>query len=492
MHVRPRLTAFSGLVGALVLLLGAAAPAQAETRVALVIGNGAYKNTTKLANPRNDAADVAAALKRLGFSTIVGLDLDKAGMEDIEVRFTRAVRGADMAMVYYSGHAIQYAGTNYLLPVDARISDSADLRRLAKVDDIVADLQQAKDLRILVLDSCRDNPLADELKRSLGERSASVERGLARLGGSQGMIVAYSTQAGQTAKDGSGRNSPYTEAFLKQIETPQEISSVFKQVSQEVYEKSDRRQLPELSLSLFKDFYLHRPDGPAKEAVIDGAKTRADPQAVQTSIGQESADQNITTDCDLLAASPLDSTRPSGVTGVEFAKVDVAAATKACDDAVRRFPEVGRFIYQAGRVADVRKDYVRAAELYRTAIEKGSVIALVAFGAMYDNVRGFAEDPAEARRWYRQAADRGNAFAMFSLGRLSEQGRGTALDYVEAHQWYERAAKAGNAAAMYNLGTLYEAGRHGVARDREQARQWYQKAATAGDKQAEAKLKSFR
>jgi hypothetical protein len=255
--------AVAGLIGIVAIGLSSLT-AHAETRVALVIGNGDYRNTTKLANPRNDATDVAAALKRLGFSTIVGLDLDKAGMDDAEIRFARAARDADVAMVYYSGHAIQYAATNYLLPVDAEIKDSADLRRLARVDDIVADLQQAKDLRILVLDSCRDNPLADELKRSLGQRSSSVQRGLARLGSSQGMIVAYSTLAGETADDGQGRNSPYTAAFLRQIETPQEISTIFKRVSQEVYEKSDRRQVPELSLSLFRDFYLRVPDDPAK------------------------------------------------------------------------------------------------------------------------------------------------------------------------------------------------------------------------------------
>jgi hypothetical protein len=247
-----------------------------------VIGNGDYKNTTKLANPRNDATDVAAALKRLGFATITGFDLDKAGMDDIEIRFTRAARDADMAMVYYSGHAIQYAGTNYLLPVDAQIKDSADLRRLARVDDIVADLQQAKDLRILVLDSCRDNPLADELKRSLGERSASVQRGLARLGGSQGMIVAYSTQAGQTANDGDGHNSPYTAAFLRQIETPQEISTVFRRISYDVYEKSEKRQLPELSLSLFQDFYLRRPDDPGKSVATPAPSVAPEPKPVTT------------------------------------------------------------------------------------------------------------------------------------------------------------------------------------------------------------------
>jgi uncharacterized caspase-like protein len=249
---------------ACILAWTALTPAHAETRVALVIGNGDYRNTTTLPNPHNDATDVAAALQRIGFTTIVGLDLDKAGMEDAEIRFARAAHDADVAVFYYSGHAIQYAATNYLLPVDAQIKDAVDLRRLTKVDDIVVDLQQARNLRILVLDSCRDNPLADQLKRSLGERSASVQRGLARLGSPEGMIVAYSTLAGQTANDGDGRNSPYTAAFLKQIETPQEIGTIFKKVANEVIVSTGNKQHPELVTSLYDDFYLGgRPDSAA-------------------------------------------------------------------------------------------------------------------------------------------------------------------------------------------------------------------------------------
>ena len=220
------------LLAALALLVGAcplvASPAKAEKRVALVIGNGAYVNATPLPNPRNDAEDVAAALKRTGFTTIVGLDLTKDGMDDLTIQFARAVRGADVAVFYYSGHAMQFAGSNYLMPVDVKLTDEADLRRMTKVDDIVTDLQEASALRLLVLDSCRDNPLAEELKRSVGlTRSASVQRGLARIDGPQGMIVAYATQSGKTAADGTGRNSPYTAAFLKHIEAPDEIGTVF-------------------------------------------------------------------------------------------------------------------------------------------------------------------------------------------------------------------------------------------------------------------------
>jgi hypothetical protein len=229
----------------------------AEKRVALVIGNGAYQNATPLPNPPNDARDVSAALTRTGFETIVGIDLDRTGMDKAAVSFTRAARDADVAVFYYSGHALQFAGVNYLMPVDAKLTDEADLRLMSRVDDVVADLQQARNLRILVLDACRDNPFAEALKRSIGRtRSASLGNGLAKIDSPQGMIVAYATQAGRTAEDGSGRNSPYTSAFLKHIEAPEEIGTVFRRISADVYDATRRTQLPELSLSLIGEFYL--------------------------------------------------------------------------------------------------------------------------------------------------------------------------------------------------------------------------------------------
>jgi formylglycine-generating enzyme required for sulfatase activity len=244
------------LLIAIVGVFGAGGATAAEKRVALVIGNGAYRNAPQLPNPKNDAEDIAAAFRRSGFETILGIDLSKADMDDAMIAFARSARTADVAIFYYSGHAMQFAGINYLMPVDAKLSDEADLRRMARVDDIVSDIQQAKNLRILVLDSCRDNPLAEELKRSIGTRGVSVQRGLAKIDSPQGMIVAYSTQAGRTAEDGSSRNSPYTAAFLRHIEAPEEIGTVFRRISADVYEATQRTQLPEMSLSLIGEFYL--------------------------------------------------------------------------------------------------------------------------------------------------------------------------------------------------------------------------------------------
>jgi len=244
-----------------VLFLGLiVAPAFADRRVALVIGNGAYAHAPHLPNPPHDAEDVAAALKRTGFDTILGIDLDQAGMKDAAIRFARAARAADVALFYYSGHAMQYAGVNYLVPIDAELHDEADLRRMARADETLADLQQAKNLRIFVLDSCRDNPLADELKRSIGlTRSASIGRGLAKMESPDGTIVSYSTQSGRTAVDGTGRNSPYTSAFLRHIEDKDDISTVFHHIGANVYEATRGAQVPELSLSFFGEFYLNGP-----------------------------------------------------------------------------------------------------------------------------------------------------------------------------------------------------------------------------------------
>jgi Caspase domain len=242
----------------LILFSSMVADANAEKRIALVIGNGAYKNAPKLQNPPNDAADVAAALGRSGFDIIFETNLDQIGMQDASIRFAREARTADVALFYYSGHALQFAGINYLVPVDADLRDEADLRRMARADEILGDLQQAKNLRILVLDACRDNPFAEDLKRSIGRsRSANVGRGLAKMESPNGTIISYATQSGRTADDGSGRNSPYTSAFLKHIEDKDNITTVFQHVGAKVYEDTKGSQVPELSLSFFGEVYLN-------------------------------------------------------------------------------------------------------------------------------------------------------------------------------------------------------------------------------------------
>jgi formylglycine-generating enzyme required for sulfatase activity len=306
------------IVAAIVLF---ATQALAEKRVALVIGNADYSNAATLPNPRNDASDVTAALKHLGFVTVTGTDLDKAGMDKAAIEFARAARDADVALFYYSGHAMQFGGVNYLMPVDAKLTDEADLRLMMRADDVVADLQQAKSLRILVLDSCRDNPLAERLLRSLGAaRAAGVPRGLAKMDTPQGMIVAYATQAGHTADDGAARNSPYTGAFLRNIEAADEIGAVFRRISADVYDATGHSQLPELSLSLIGEFYLNgRRTDPAPadiaqlkdqiEAIQKQLKTRPSLPASEPNAASSEPRRDDTIHNDVALATPP---RPQG------------------------------------------------------------------------------------------------------------------------------------------------------------------------------------
>jgi uncharacterized caspase-like protein len=232
--------------------------AQAEKRVALVIGNAAYQNTPPLSNPINDADDMAAALQRVGFTVQVERDLTKRGMEGALIRFARLAENADTAMFFYAGHGIQYRGSNYLIPVDARIEDEISIAyELLRLDDVLFSLERARGVKLLVLDACRNNPLLDRLLRQSTTRDVAVSRGLARVDRS-GMVIAYSTQADQVAVDGTGRNSPFTNALVKYIDEPGlEIASLFRRVAIEVDRATSGRQLPELSITLRSEFYLN-------------------------------------------------------------------------------------------------------------------------------------------------------------------------------------------------------------------------------------------
>jgi hypothetical protein len=249
---------------AAIIMVAAAAPAHADKRAALVIGNAAYRSMTPLQNPGNDAADVAAALQRLGFDTIVVTDLDRSGMNDALDRFARLADGADIAMVYYSGHGMQFNGTNYLLPVDARFEAAADINRfrLMPLDDVLEALRRVRGVAVMVLDACRNNPVEDEIKRRLaastGNRgSEGLTRGLKPQPAGSGLLIAYATQANDVAADGAGRHSPFTSAFLNNVETPGiDLRLMMLKIQDEVDGATGHRQRPEVANSIVGEFRL--------------------------------------------------------------------------------------------------------------------------------------------------------------------------------------------------------------------------------------------
>jgi len=234
------------------------ADALADKRVALVIGNGAYTKAPRLPNPPRDAHDVAAALKRIDFDVIRGTDLDRAGMQDAIVRFARAAQSADVGLLYYSGHAMQFKGVNYLMPIDAKLDDEADLYRFTKVDDVLGYLQQAKALKILVLDSCRNNRWRSLEAVDRFDACCIAPAWLARIEAPIGTIISYATQAGQTAVDGKGATAPIRLRSSSTLRSPAR-SAIFPDISSDVYRATGQTQLPELSLSIVDKFYLKGP-----------------------------------------------------------------------------------------------------------------------------------------------------------------------------------------------------------------------------------------
>ncbi len=252
------------LISITILVICASSAAFADKRVALVIGNGAYANAPTLANPRNDAADMAAALRALGFTVIVGTDLTKTQMDRKILEFASALSGADAGVFHYSGHGLQVAGVNYLVPVDAELTTAAALDfEMVRLDLVQRTMEREAKTNILFLDACRNNPLARNLARALGTRAMDIGRGLAPAESGVGTLISFSTQPGNVALDGTGRNSPYSGPLVKAIGTPgEDILSILTGVRNEVLAATNEKQVPWENHALRARYYFN-PAAPA-------------------------------------------------------------------------------------------------------------------------------------------------------------------------------------------------------------------------------------
>jgi tetratricopeptide (TPR) repeat protein len=235
-----------------------ALPTDSRRRVALVIGNGKYQFAAPLPNPPNDAADIAKALRKLGFDVVEGRDLDRRGIDDAIRQFGRKLDGAEIALFFYAGHGLQVNGRNYLVPVDAKLERPGDLALDAvDIGNVLAQMEAEKRVNLIFLDACRDNPLARSLARSLGTRSSAVGQGLASIQSAIGTMIAYATQPDNVALDGEGRNSPFTAALLKHLVTPGlEIGTLMKRVRADVIAATREKQVPWDHSSLIGDVVL--------------------------------------------------------------------------------------------------------------------------------------------------------------------------------------------------------------------------------------------
>jgi hypothetical protein len=249
---------------ALALSLGtvlAGRSAQAETRAALVIGESAYAHGGRLENPANDAAIVAQSLRQDGFTVTLQTDLGRTELEGALKGFTRASAGADIALVYFAGHGIEKAGTNYLIPIDATLAADSDVDfEAVPLDLVMHAVSGATRLKVVILDACRNNPFRDAMKRSAGTRG--IGQGLAKPPNPEegDMLVAYAAEAGSTAEDGAGADSPFATALAHHLADPAvDIRIMFGRVRDDVRAATGMRQEPAVYESLGGEQFFMTP-----------------------------------------------------------------------------------------------------------------------------------------------------------------------------------------------------------------------------------------
>ena len=503
------------MLAALVLL--GAAPAQAESRIALVIGNGAYKAAPVLDNPPNDARDVAEALKSLGFKVTLGVNLDQAGMQRAIAEFSKNSVGADVSLFYYGGHGLQMSSHNFLIPVDAQLHSIEDIeKQTIHFDDVIDAQAKGNGVHLVFLDACRNDPI----KSGVVLQSA----GLARVGNAAGFLIAFATQPDNVAFDGAGRNSPFAQSLLGHMATPgADISSMMIAVRRDVIATTGGAQVPWENSSLTRQFYfagqsesetssetmlwrlaggerdanllsiyLQRyPKGPHAEEVrslmtqVGGpAPAMRDASAMQEDLWKLALSSRERSLLDLYVAryptGPHVQDADALVASLEQAESLAKDPAIICerlathpDDATASAPGVDMAVLTAHAT-----QAVDACKLAASAHpEIAHYVALLARATVA------AGRFDEGIALYRKAADAGDGRALYSLGFLIELGDHLPKDMKAAYALYEKAAERGNADGAINLAVALWEGKV-VEKNAPRAFALLQKASQAGSARA--------
>ena len=519
MSARSRDFLVQALVGLSILFLLAGAPAQAAARLALVIGNARYTSAPVLSNPSNDAQDLSATLRTLGFEVIERSDATRATMADAVREFSEKLDGVDTALFFYAGHGVQVNGDNYLVPVDAKINGPADVRfGTINLTDIMGEMEGKGRSSIVILDACRDNPFADAIQK--GGRSLG-KRGLSSINpNGAGMLVVYSTQPNNIALDGGGRNSPFTSALLAHVRKPGlEIRQLVSEVRADVLSSTDGKQVPWDNSSLVGEVYLASPPSalaatePTALADSGNAEllfwqsvvkddTRAMYEGYLRQYGENGhfafiAHQRIATLAEPSINGPKSGATPEPAQATMASKengcqqlvardpdlIDVKAALPACEAELREHPGDATALYGLGRAQTAAKNYIEANRYLDAAIKAGNAQALSVLGEAYYLGHGTPQSYARAYDFFQRGVDKGDTVAMLDLGAMYSNGYFVKKDVVKARDLFARSIELGNYSALRNLGVLYYNG-DGVPRNYRLALDYFNQAAEHGDASA--------
>jgi len=506
------------LVAAIVafLALSWAFAATAQERVALVIGNGTYESVPGLANPLNDADDISAALAELGFQVFTATDATLSGMEEVLASFSEAASNSEVALFYYAGHAFQIGGQNYIVPTDLRPGSAEEIvAQTLPLQAVVQALERSPGLRLIFLDSCRDNPLG--LQAPPG-----VQGGLARVGSGADYFISFATQPGAVAYDGDGRNGTFTEAVLSHIHTPaQSLTDMMISVRKDVIAASGGHQVPWENSSLTRQFVFKEgvPTATPETLLYQVAARTGDPNLMALYIDRYPEGAHARDIVQLLQNAPGSAGASRGRSLEETDPEGDQLWLLAQRTRLRRLAEYYLELYPDGRHAPaaeamanalpaeldlgagglceelathprdatantpgvpfsrLQRHADRAVEACTEAMEQFP--ELPHYVALAARAKAAAGARDEAIALYREAAERGDLRALVSLGLLMETGDGVPRDPQGALALYERAADLGSPDGAINLAVALFNGRITEA-DPERAIALFRRAADAG------------
>jgi uncharacterized caspase-like protein len=428
-------------VFAAVLLLSTVVSALAAGRVALVVGVSNYEHAARLANTLNDANDMAAALKRLSFDVETLLDPNRLALEGAVRRYGDRSVNADVSLFYFSGHALESAGRNWLLPATASLASERDLRFEAiDLNAIQEQADGAARISIVFLDACRDNPFSRRLSAT---RRGTAPRGLARVDVTLGgVLVAFSTGPGQLAMDGIGtkRNSPFTAALLKHIEAPGlEIKSLLARVTKDVVEETGGMQRPWQNSSLEGDFYFMPPPvvaaaSSAQSLVTldsmfwDSIKASHNPADFNAYLAR--FPQGVFAELAQNRLSALQQEAVAGSKGVDSPRVLQPQVPRSARPVLSLDRDETTGMIERARALVAAGDIPAARIVLRRAYERGDERAALELGGTYDphtlkrlnvTVNNALADAVQARDWYVKAAELGSIDAIYRINELDLQ-----------------------------------------------------------------------
>lgn len=525
--------------------------AEAAKRVALLIGNEKYEATSQLNNPANDVELMKTSFEDAGFDTVMAVhDLDRASMVRALRDFEDTAAGADVAIIYYSGHGMEMNGQNFLLPVDVSLKTDKDVEDEAiPLDRVQRSLEGATRLKLVILDACRNNPFEQSMTRSISTRA--VSRGLARVEPeSADLLVAFASKAGTVAMDGEGKNSPFATALSKYLTEPGvDVRIALGKVRDDVVTATNREQEPFVYGSLggaqiflnIKEVNINVTNNGNTQEVSPNSQSAAaadwqnirdlaDKDLIEVFLAKHGSDPVYK----MLAEKKLKLLEEAAQTAVTPDEIAWEALKQSTDGAaltrfVERYPDSkhraeaetqiaalepkkGLNISQTGKDTQASRDcYLLAGEpqsmpgfLGVNFLKIDSARALTACAQavnenpddmMLVNMLGRAQDAGrnyvDARSNYQKAADGGNMYGLTNLAWFSIYGTDGPVDVQKGKEMFEHAANNGNSYAQASLGWLYREGYGGIEQNFTESLKWYQLSANQGYANAMATLGWF-